>query len=87
MSVNINTSSMIADQNGGGDADKSPRRGERNDNIRMITDALRSLKWNQTDTFFAPARAEKDAVGTSFEQIGQGEPNKDGENSDALSPR
>jgi len=56
MSVNINTSSMIADQNGGGDADKSPRR-------------------------------EKDAVGTSFEQIGQGESNKDGENSDALSPR
>merc|ERR1719295_2006571 len=56
MSVNINTNPMMADQNGGGDADKSPRR-------------------------------EKDAVGTSFEQIGQGEPSKEAEVSDGSTPR
>ena len=29
MSVNVNASSIMADQNGGGDADKSPRRGNK----------------------------------------------------------
>jgi len=46
----------MADQNGGGDADKSPRR-------------------------------DKDSLGTSFEQIGQGESNKDGDVSEGSSPR
>jgi len=87
MSVNINTNPMMADQNGGGDADKSPRRGEMKDKTRKITDALGNFKWNQTDTVFASVRAEKDAVGTSFEQIGQGEPSKDPEVSDGSTPR
>ena len=29
MSVNVSASPMMADQNGGGDADKSPRRGNK----------------------------------------------------------
>lgn len=56
MSVNVNASSIMADQNGGGDADKSPRR-------------------------------DKEAVGTTFEQIGRGEPNKDAEAGEGSTPK
>lgn len=56
VNVNANATSVMADQNGGGDADKSPGR-------------------------------EKDTVGTAFEQIGQGESNKDGEVAESSSPR
>jgi len=49
-------SANLVDQNGGGDADKSPKR-------------------------------DKEAVGTSLEQIGQGGPSKDGDTAEGSSPR
>ena len=86
MSVNINANAtaVMADQNGGGDADKSPGRGDQN--AESVEDHWRygGLQMNATMLCFFP---EKDTVGTAFEHIGQGESSKDGEVAESSSPR